>query len=151
MVTKIEDIPHVFRYIWHLYLSMFSSRKDSMQSKQLANTFRIVQAFVCSVPLLLINFVTLVNALKVDTPESGESQADLHKLANHMGSGTKLTKLTRAHSVSNFCHHNCAPYIFKKLLFHLFDFIFFLYFVFFFLCYFQSKCTAWPLLFHFSI
>ena len=65
---------------------MFSSRKDSMQSKQLANTFRIVQAFVCSVPLILINIVTLINALKVETPES-EMHADLHKLANHMGSG----------------------------------------------------------------
>ena len=67
---------------------MFSSRKDSMQSKQLANTFRIVQAFVCSVPLLLLNFVTLVNALKVETAES-DVHADLHKLANHMGSGKK--------------------------------------------------------------
>jgi len=75
----------LFIYIWHLYLSMFSSRKDSMQSKQLANTFRIVQAFVCSVPLILINIVTLINALKVETPES-EMHADLHKLANHMGS-----------------------------------------------------------------
>ena len=59
-----------------------------MQSKQLANTFRIVQAFVCSVPLLLLNFVTLVNALKVETAES-DVHADLHKLANHMGSGKK--------------------------------------------------------------
>ncbi len=38
----------IFVYIWHLYLTAFCSQADSVRSKVLANTFRLIQVFMMS-------------------------------------------------------------------------------------------------------
>ena len=72
-----------FRYIWHLYLSMFLKKSDADKAKSLSDKFRIIQAFVTSVPLLLLNVITLINALKVD----GYEILDISYLSLHLNEG----------------------------------------------------------------
>ena len=61
---------------------MFAKKSDAEKAKHLANTFRLIQAFVTSVPLLLLSLVTIINALKV----SGEDALNITYLGNHLTS-----------------------------------------------------------------
>jgi len=71
-----------FLYLWHLYLSMFSSLRESETSKLLSNSFRMVHACVCSMPLMIINISTLINQLRVDGLE--DWALDIRELSSHM-------------------------------------------------------------------
>lgn len=70
-----------FRYLWHLYLSMFSSLRESETSKMLSNTFRMVHSCVTSMPLMVINIATLINQLRVDGLE--DYVIDLDSISEH--------------------------------------------------------------------
>ena len=78
-----------FSYIWHLYKYFFGTRPEdaslSRKAKQLANTFRMVQAFVMSVPLILINIVTLINVFRV--PGQEHEEVDFNRLSSHLEEG----------------------------------------------------------------
>lgn len=74
----------LFLYIWHLYLSMFTNTKEAERSKLLSNTFRVVHAVCASLPLMLINLITLINELRVDGME--DYAIDIELLKKHMGS-----------------------------------------------------------------
>ena len=76
-----------FRYIWHLYLSMFLKKSDADKAKSLSDKFRIIQAFVTSVPLMLLNVITLINALKVE----GHDVLDISYLSQHLNEGKNRT------------------------------------------------------------
>ena len=65
---------------------MFAKKSDAEKAKHLANTFRLIQAFVTSVPLLLLSLVTIINALKV----SGEDALNITYLGNHLYQGKPL-------------------------------------------------------------
>lgn len=71
-----------FVYVWHLYLSALGSRQSAANSRKLANTFRMVQAIITSVPLLVLNLTTLVSMLKSD--EGGVDILDLRLLSAHL-------------------------------------------------------------------
>ena len=64
---------------------------ESQRSKILANTFRMVQAFTSSLPLLLLNLYTLLSILKIDNPEadgnSDEAALDIGLLTKHLQEG----------------------------------------------------------------
>ena len=77
----------IFRYIWHLYLSMFLKKSDADKAKSLSDKFRIIQAFLTSVPLMLLNVITLINALKVE----GYEVLDISYLSQHLGEGKNYT------------------------------------------------------------
>ena len=62
---------------------MFLKKSDAEKAKSLADKFRIIQAFVTSVPLMLLNIITLINALKVH----GEDILDISFLSQHLGEG----------------------------------------------------------------
>jgi hypothetical protein len=62
---------------------MFLKKSDAEKAKSLADKFRIIQAFVTSVPLMLLNIITLINALKVP----GEDILDVSYLSQHLGEG----------------------------------------------------------------
>ena len=73
---------------------MFLKKSDAEKAKSLADKFRISQAFVTSVPLLLLNVITLINALKVP----GKDVLDISYLSTHLNEGmycmyTKLALL----------------------------------------------------------
>lgn len=70
-----------FLYLWHLYLSMFSSLRESETSKLLSNSFRMVHACICSMPLMIINVSTLINQLRVDGLE--DWAIDIRELQSH--------------------------------------------------------------------
>ena len=73
---------YIGRYIWHLYLRMFPNKPQAQEVKHLANTFRIVHALVTSVPLLLLNLITLVNSLKYS-----DDALDVSYLVKHLNAG----------------------------------------------------------------
>ena len=56
----------LFLYLWHLYLSLFSSLREAETAKLLSNTFRMVHAMVGSLPLMIINLSTLYHTLLAD-------------------------------------------------------------------------------------
>ena len=62
---------------------MFLKKSDADKAKSLSDKFRIVQAFVTSVPLLLLNVITLINALKVE----GHEILDISYLYLHLNKG----------------------------------------------------------------
>ena len=64
---------------------MFLKKSDAEKAKSLADKFRIIQAFVTSVPLMLLNIITLINALKVP----GEEVLDISYLSQHLGEGMR--------------------------------------------------------------
>ena len=61
---------------------MFSSLRESETSKLLSNTFRMVHACICSMPLMIINLSTLINQLRVDGLENWA--IDIRELQTHM-------------------------------------------------------------------
>ena len=71
--------------MWHLYQSMFGTVRQSVTSKVLSNTFRMTHAVVASLPLMIINLVTLINILRVDGLE--DYALDIHLLQEHMSEG----------------------------------------------------------------
>lgn len=71
----------LFLYLWHLYLSLFSSLREAETAKLLSNTFRMVHAIVCSMPLMIINLATLYHQFKKDEVE--EWAMDLKELKLH--------------------------------------------------------------------
>ena len=62
---------------------MFAKKSDAEKAKTLADRFRIIQAFVISVPLMLLNIITLINELKVP----GNDVLDISYLADHLHAG----------------------------------------------------------------
>ena len=54
-------MPSYIRYVWVVF-----SKKKSLRVRELANTFRIVQAFSMSVPLILLHIRTLLDILQTD-------------------------------------------------------------------------------------
>ena len=73
----------VFSYIWHLYLTAFCNQVDSQRSRILANTFRVIQAFSSSIPLILVNFYVILSIMKI--PDS--DALDLSRLTCHLQEG----------------------------------------------------------------
>ena len=69
---------------------MFLKRSDADKAKSLADKFRIVQAFVTSVPLMLLNIITLINALKVP----GKDVLDISYLSHHLNEGMVIIFIT---------------------------------------------------------
>jgi hypothetical protein len=57
-------------------------RVSAQRAKILGNCFRMVQAFSMSLPLILLNFYTLLSILVVD-----EENLDLSNLTNHLAEG----------------------------------------------------------------
>lgn len=82
LVLLVVGFPSpLFLYLWHLYLSMFSSLRESETSKMLSNTFRMVHSCVSSMPLMVINVATLINQLRVDGLE--DYVIDLTSIYDH--------------------------------------------------------------------
>ena len=130
---------NIFRYVWHLYLSAFFTQAESQRSKILANTFRIVQAFTCSLPLIILNFYTLLEILQV---EGRESEAlNIKQLTEHLGEGINgncpfspclnfgfsfVLKLLLWKDVSKICERqkikflNIPKFLLEKLIFLLY-------------------------------
>lgn len=82
LVLLVVGFPSpLFLYLWHLYLSMFSSLRDAETSKMLSNTFRMVHSCITSMPLLVINIATLINQLRVDGLE--DYVIDLQSIYTH--------------------------------------------------------------------
>lgn len=73
-------------YLWHLYLSLFASLREAETSKLLSNSFRMVHACICSMPLMIINLSTLINQLRVDGLE--DYAFDIQELKTHMAEVT---------------------------------------------------------------
>ena len=69
---------------------MFLKKSDAEKAKSLADKFRISQAFVTSVPLLLLNVITLINALKVP----GKDVLDISYLSTHLNEGMYCMQYT---------------------------------------------------------
>ena len=68
-----------FRYLWQLYLSIV---KESDQSfRMLCSCFRMVHAYICSLPLMLINLYTLINESRGKNEEN--SKFFFEKLQTH--------------------------------------------------------------------
>ena len=68
--------------MWHIYLTVFCLRTASHRSRVLANTFRVVQAFSMSLPLILLNIYTLLSVLHKD-----DENLDLSRLIDHLAEG----------------------------------------------------------------
>ena len=64
---------------------MFGSVRQSVTSKVLSNTFRMTHAVVASLPLMIINIVSLINVLRVDGLE--DYAIDFTLLHDHMSDG----------------------------------------------------------------
>merc|ERR1712223_943803 len=70
---------------------MFASLRESETSKMISNSFRMVHACICSMPLLIINLATTIDALRLDGREDyvidikslheHQSQVHMHGLA----------------------------------------------------------------------
>lgn len=71
----------LFLYLWYLYLSMFSSLREAETAKTLANSFRMVHAIFCSMPLMIINLATLYHQLLADGFE--QYAMDIKELGKH--------------------------------------------------------------------
>ena len=71
----------LFIYLWYLYLSLFSSLREAETAKLLANSFRMVHAIFCSMPLMIINMATLYHRLLADGFE--QYAMDLEELEKH--------------------------------------------------------------------
>ena len=69
-----------------MYLHVFGHYKKSKESLIAANTFRLTQALVMSVPLLILNMVTLISSLKT-TDLRGQNALDLVLLKDHINEG----------------------------------------------------------------
>ena len=69
-------------YVWHIYLTVFCLHSASHRSRVLANTFRVVQAFSMSLPLILLNIYTLLSVLHKD-----DENLDLSRLIDHLTEG----------------------------------------------------------------
>jgi len=78
-------------YVWHIYLTVFCLRTASHRSRVLANTFRVVQAFSMSLPLILLNVYTLLSVLHKD-----DENLDLSRLISHLAEGINV----RIHGVA---------------------------------------------------
>lgn len=61
---------------------MFASLRESENSKLMANSFRMVHACICSMPLMVINMSTMINQLRVDGLE--DWAIDIRELNLHM-------------------------------------------------------------------
>jgi len=72
-------------YVWHIYLTVFCLRTASHRSRVLANTFRVVQAFSMSLPLILLNIYTLLSVLHKD-----DENLDLSRLIDHLAEGINV-------------------------------------------------------------
>ena len=68
----------------------FSDQAFSQHLRILANTFRMVQAVSCSIPLILLNVHTLLNVLAVE--EEDKECLDIQVLDMHLDKGT-LSKM----------------------------------------------------------
>lgn len=68
---------------------MFLKKSDADKAKSLSDKFRIIQAFVTSVPLMLLNVITLINALKVE----GYEVLDISYLSQHLNEGKNVLDL----------------------------------------------------------
>ena len=66
---------------------MFLKKSDADKAKSLSDKFRIIQAFLTSVPLMLLNVITLINALKVE----GHEVLDISYLSQHLSEGKNYT------------------------------------------------------------
>ena len=66
---------------------MFLKKSDADKAKSLSDKFRIIQAFLTSVPLMLLNVITLINALKVE----GYEVLDISYLSQHLSEGKNYT------------------------------------------------------------
>lgn len=94
----------LFLYLWHLYLSLFSSFREAETAKLLSNTFRMVHAIVCSLPLMIINLSTLYHQLQADGFES--YAMDLNELKAHL-SDVPMHGWAFAFSFINFVRGAC--------------------------------------------
>ena len=81
---------------------MFLKKSDADKAKSLSDKFRIIQAFLTSVPLMLLNVITLINALKVE----GYEVLDISYLSQHLSEGKNYT----------FTHFNNTSIILNALL-----------------------------------
>ena len=77
---------------------MFLKKSDADKAKSLSDKFRIIQAFLTSVPLMLLNVITLINALKVE----GHEVLDISYLSQHLSEGKNYTITQFDKSINTF-------------------------------------------------
>eukprot|EP00096_Caligus_rogercresseyi_P011208 TRINITY_DN4342_c0_g1_i1.p1 TRINITY_DN4342_c0_g1~~TRINITY_DN4342_c0_g1_i1.p1 ORF type:complete len:520 (-),score=63.06 TRINITY_DN4342_c0_g1_i1:739-2298(-) len=72
----------MFVYIWSIYLNIFGHKRRK-DARITANIFRIVQALSYSVPVLIINIMTLLGSLKSESA-AGNITLNLNSLSSHI-------------------------------------------------------------------